>query len=406
MAQFQPTRWFISFIGTGFLLAAMVVIGCGEGEPEFGGERPDGVVEHPVADSIPHLDRDHVPIDGSTTLDEVDEPPEAVEALAAYLNDENETEPRELDLVVGDEQYFDVISPGAGRLLIAEGGFSHRLVEYHLETDEAKTLAEQGEGPGDVLNPRGLAREEDSVYMISGHEMISLFDCEAFPCALKETRRFEGLWAESLAPVGSAVAALSVPESGDPEEAHAARMLDLEEGAVLDAFGAAYVSENPLVREEFMIGSSIRHLDGPERYVVAYPMLPFLYIYDEGGVLRATYRVEEDFKQYYVRTGGEHGQSIAMKPEGSDRLSRVEVVGDETVVLEVTAIRDIEREDLNGTVSASATHENRYYGVDVGARESYYIGSIAYERSAAGTIIPTREGLVLNEAGELSLVAD
>lgn len=195
------------------LSGLLLLGGCGSGEPDFGGERPDGVVEHPVADSIPYYDRDHIAIDTARTVDEMDAAPEAVAALAGYLEDPEGANTHELDVLVNGAEYFEAVSVGEGRLVLLDSK-EDRLLEYDLEVGEATVLAERGEGPGKLRYATDMTRE-GAVGYVAGSQRLSRFDCRPAPCEHERTVMTD-LSPESIASAGGTLAAL---ESGEGEGA-------------------------------------------------------------------------------------------------------------------------------------------------------------------------------------------
>ena len=411
MAQFQPTRWFLSFIGTGLLLAAMVLAACGEDEPELGGERPDGTIEHPVADSIPHFDRDHVPITREQGIDSMEDPPRSLVALADYLERPEPTDARSIDIFVSDALHFGAVAVGGERLVMLDTR-GDQLVEYDVDTGEITRLAEQGRGPGDVQFTEDLARYGTDIYVAMEDRRVSRFNCDAVPC---EHDRSIGLdvAAHSVAAVDDATIAVlghtlhMADDPGDADDNQTPVRIFREEDEPVRAFGAAYGSEVHMIQGAFHRGGIVGHVKTPERYVQSLLRLPFLYVYDDQGRLQSTYEVEPFIYQMVQQT--DRGARRQVPDQEWSKIRDVRAV--EGAILLVRARTHQNPREVGGEGTEAAPTQwgydirEDYYAVDISNEESYHVGSHAYEGPPTEALFITDLGLVINEAGELSLIA-
>lgn len=396
----------VSLAAIGLLLLAA----CGGEDSDFGGKRADGTIEHPVADTIPYYDRDHLSIDTSRTIDEMGEVPEAIVALSDFLKDPEGADTRELDVLVNNTREFYATSVGGGRLVILDGR-EPRLLEYDLAADEATELAVKGEGPDDLPFAQDLAREGTSIYVAAPPRRISQFDCRPSPCEFQEMARFDfaplslALGSDSTIAVLSETPVLSaddpIPDAEVDE--HPVRRVGMD-GAVHGAFGAAYSSENWLVRSEFIRSAKVRYLKGAGRYVLIFPRFPYLYVYDEAGELHSTYEVS-DFIPDLVEFGDFRGVGrnvMRHTSQDNTRIRRVDAVDDRSVLLEIGSVTDLE---VEGRYPTSYTEHIDYYLIDLEAERVYHVGSVEHDESDDGrSVALTEEGLVINEDGRLSFL--
>lgn len=394
----------VAAISAGCLL---LLAGCGGGEaPDFGGERADGVVEHPIADSIPHVDRDHIAIDTSRSIDEMDEVPEALATLADYLQDPEGTAARELNVIVNGAEDFHVAAVDERRLVMLDTR-EQRLLEYDLATDDATVLAEQGEGPGDVHFTQDLAHDGTTLYVAMQDRRLDRFDCQSSPCAFHERTSLD-FSALSVAPIDDTTVVVLgqiLPSGGEPDAGDDERPVRLvgTDGSVLGAFGTAYRSQHYILRHRFLLGGTIRHLEDPGRYVLAFPRLPYLYVYDEDGALQTTYALDA-FLQGFVAFGDFSGRQNVVRHTVQDmsQISGVEPIGGSILVKTETRALIGEPKPAGQSVF---DFRNDYYAVDLAEAKSYHIGSEAYTGAFGRSIFVTDAGLVINRAGTLSFVA-
>lgn len=376
----------------------LVLAGCGGDE---GGERPDGVVEHPIIDSILHADRNHISIDRTRMIDEMEEVPEAVIALADYLEDPEGAAAQKLDVLVHGSWGFFVASLGEDRLVLVDAR-EPRILEYDLAADEATVLAEQGQGPGDVNAPQDMAREGASVYVAMADRRIEQYDCAAAPCTPGERIRLDFM-PLSMAPAGDTTMAVlgQIPPRDDPDPEADARPVRLvgASGHVLGAFGAAYRTPHFSVRGAFLREGKVRHSEELGLYVVAQRRLPYVYVYDEHGELHHTYEVE-GFVRNVVLYGnlGPGGRPAVTFDSDRDASNVYDVKRvDGGIVLIRTGL-------LRYTDEGRVLRED-YHVLDLSEERSYYVGGEAFTVPNTRAVFITDAGLVLNESGTLSFVA-
>ena len=370
-------------------LICLFLISCSE-ENQFGGEQPDGSVVHPIADSIPYFDRDHIPIDTSRSIDEMEDRPEEFATLAGYLNEPGEFDHRELEIFVGGTLH--VASVGENRLVMLDKR-NNRLLEYNLGLEEKTSLADKGQGPGDIELAEDMAQEGQHVYVAMQMGRVARFDCEPVPCEFDREINPD-FRLRSVASIDDSMLAVVMAgwRGEEFEEGQPVRLVGGEEHASR-SLGTAYRTEHTIVRIHFTQGAMVRYDNTSNRILIAYRDLPILYAYGEDGELRETYEIE-----FYMPPNVEH------RPDAGGRI-RIDNQQERSAILDVIPLGEgVFIALVQSRQEDSRQEDSRidYYAVDVAEGQSYHVGKMSL---GEGSIIPSKLGFISSDRGELSFVS-
>lgn len=398
-SEYDLQRFFRMTIRVLVGIVLVLLVGCGEGD-ELGSVRGDGVVVHPFTDSIPHYNRDHIPIDRRHSLDDMDVVPKELGALADYLSDPENTDIRTLDIFVNSAFNFDVTSVDDSLLVVLDSQ-GDRLLEYNLQTDEATMLAEHGAGPGYLRASRDMARNGDRVYVTTLDRRIIWFNCRSAPCQHEGEIKVSGFGPVSVAPAGKQFVVLGRDGGAQRKDGGAVRFVN-QDGKITGSFGETYRSAHPMLRKIFIQGARVRHIEELDRYALVFSKLPVIYIYDNVGHLQNTYKVSP-FINRAVKFGNfGRPETVRLSPEDRSYLSDARVLGGHILLLTIGTHQLIEKPGP----SRDAKYASRidYFAVDLKDEKSYHVGSDMFEGPIGDsrTLFVTQTGIVINEAGALS----
>ena len=378
----------ILLVAAGLIVPALFAVpGCSD-EPdrrEVGGVQPDGDIYHPVADSIPYIDRDHIPLSRDHSIENAGELPEQIQVLADYLQspDGYDDESQNIDLLLNSHTRAEYASLSSERVIIHDL-LDDRLYDYNLTEGEGTKLNKHGEGPGDLNSTMQIARQDDDIYVSMHTRRIAQFNCAAEPCEFYEQRTTPEIRPEAITVTSdSLIAAISIEgrdiaDSGYQEGL--VRLIDTN-GDGKGGFGTGYLSTVPIVREMLLRDSDLEWVEAANKYVVMFLSTPFIYVYDEGGEISATFEIKDYVPHFFgYRVAEDRGR---MWGQSATRLMGIDNINTEYVVLRAVTIAENE---------SDVTFD--YYALNLQEMKGYHIGSNESTLFEQHNLVTTEYGLV------------
>ncbi|MEX2601242.1 MAG: hypothetical protein WD355_06315 [Balneolaceae bacterium] len=332
----------------------------------------------PDPDRIPHVNRDHIPLDGSHNFEELSGEHPELDLLYRYLQEPDRFQREPLDLILGTSPHVFGAGPvtvDSTRLVLLDSQRSE-LIEYDLVTHEARTIAEMGSGPGDIQYPRDMILVDDALYIAREDMYISRFDCSTAPCEFAEALSLD-FRPSSIAKTDDHFAVLSSPDiQQDEPNPKSVRLITLE-GEPVQEFGDAYeAGDHTIIIWQFSRLGNVRYSSSTDQFVIFNGAFSYLYFYDATTLeLTETYELPEvglpEFKYYPME------RRIQIPMNDYHSIQAMQEIGEGLLLFEIVSYLNYDRSDFE-TFGTTRDYHHNYYLLDPVSRKSYQIGG--YER--------------------------
>lgn len=366
-------------------------------------EEPTGSEElHPQSEAIPYMGQEHISIDQSQGIGEMENNPVEAQLLQEYLQDPTNVELVELN--IHSQFAASMIAKPLNRenLAILEVQ-NQRLYQYNVATNDSIILAERGQGPGEIQYPRDIAvsDEGDELFVAMENMRIDRYNCSDEICEYEESIATDQLTHSLTVADEEELAVVTVPNPMEDDIDEAGKLVNLSDfnSDELLQFGKSYDTDIPLAFYRYSRQADVLYCNKTELFVVTFSSFPLVYLYDRNGQLTETYEISP-FQLPTDLFDHEGGSTHGMEPSSSLRANRIP--GQTHVLLRVGSTG----EQVGEPVYEDTVYEQRFdfYLLDLTNSESYFIGTKQREASYGLTITPLENGLLVNDGGELRIL--
>lgn len=354
---------------------------------------------HPKEDNIPFVDHDHEVIGHDQAIHQSSDPPDVISLFYNLLSSDYDPDKEKLDFYATYSDRFESASLSNKKLVMLDKA-EDRFVSYDLENHAYQQLAENGQGPGDVMFTQSMEVQDDTIYVGMEDLRISRFILENNSIIYDHTLQTE-IVPFSITLTSSELVTMGQPlvQDYDPDDKaaeYAAHILN-RDGDISKSFGQSYQSDIYMLKNILDRGS-IEYSPENNIYALAFNAFPYIYLFNEETELSKTFKLpnfELSSLHYYsdeMRLRREENQEESV-------IYHTTTIGSDWIIVH-TFTNINPRSETNGEIIHDVRYD--YYAINISKQKSYYIGNMKTESGQPQQRFHLSDyGILINKEGKL-----